>query len=984
MNRKLLFWGLALMILAPRVFGLPVASYEFATVSNSITGSANLDAVAVNSNTFVCAGAANAPVLAVNTNNFATFAGGNGPGGYLLTPAAWTNTLNSPTKYYWLNCVAAQPNGFIASGTSNAVFVSADGVNWTNWGTVLPAGNQAYSVDGIAYNPVSGTFAAALAVYEASWATNPIAKNGWQPAGFQNQSFAESFRSVTPFSSSNMALCGILGDIRVSSDGGKNWHVSQQANLNYPSLLSVASDGGSDVVCAGDNSLIEVSTNGGPNASSWLFQTNLNIGTTGGLTNFNAVTYGPFVNQFFAGGAVGANGLIVMALKSPGSANWTWTRQTNVWSLQNGILSRLTGSLPALNGVCFANSGFFQGIAMLVGNSGTVVIGGVPPLAPLDTYGNDITNILTEPQVNNLVGTNSAANVVYDLYHPAGVLTMDWYSAQTGGVELATNSFVCQPPASLYGACGTYTVWAQERDLRTGFTSAGRTPFEFTIVPGPPTDAVSATNCGNVNGQFGMCATTPMSVTVVTNAANLPGAIQVNWYDANTNLVAGGTFTNDSDIVTYAPSVAPGIYTFYAQATNPATGLASGLIPLTFQENELPLWISSAPFVTNAVLTNPQTNPQIPNPPLANLALITSIEPGAAIAYDWYTNSDPTVATYENPNAPFALTGISGFPGVVEPASGVISFIPTNVLCGTYTYYVRARVVDPAFTACACESTNLVPVAFVLLPPAPTDAIINWTNVLTGAVQANSPVWVDLLTNAANPPSSFLVNWYSAPAGSNNVVLLNNGTETSLSNRFFHTPTNAACGVFTNWAETMAINTASGSPMVSTNRTPVVFAIIPATPAAVGTFDESNCVEVPNPTFTVAVTNGQTADWYAVPSSGTPVATGTLSYAPTNSSAGTWQYAAQAVDPVSQLASTGAVQVTLTLFNCTNPLTINLNGASGTGTIQWPGNLTLLSTTNLTPPVVWTSQATGSVFSTVNTLTFTNTSTPLQFFRLTN
>ncbi|HEV2320106.1 MAG TPA: hypothetical protein VGV18_10170, partial [Verrucomicrobiae bacterium] len=748
MNRKLLFWGLALMSLAPHGFGIPFASYEFATVSNSITGIANLNAVAVNGNTFVCAGAANAAVLAVNTNAYATYVGGNDPGGYLLTPGAWTNTLNSPAKYYWLNCLAAQPNGFIASGASNAVFVSADGVNWTNWGTVLPAGNQAFSVDGLAYNALSGTFAAALAVYEASWAPNPIAKNGWQPAGFQNQSFAESFRSVTPFSSSNMALCGILGDIRVSSDGGKNWNVSQQANLNYPSLLSAASDGGLDLVCAGDNSLIEVSTNGGPNASSWLFQTNLNIGTTGGPTNFNAVTYGPSVNQFFAGGAVGANGVIVTAIKTFGTANWVWTRQTNVWSLQSGVLSRLTGNLPVLNGVCFANSGLFQGIAMFVGDSGTVVIGGVAPLPPLNTYGNDITNLLSEPQLNSPVGTNSAANVIYDLYHPAGVLTLDWYSAQTGGVELATNSFVCQPPASLYGACGTYTIWAQERDLRTGFTSPGRTPFVFTIVPGPPADAVSATNCGNVNGQFGMCATTPMSVTVVTNAANPPGTIQVNWYDANTNLVAGGTFTNDSDIVTFAPSVTPGIYTYYAQATNPATRLASGLIPLTFQENELPLWTSPAPFVTNALLTNPQANLQIPNPPLANLGQITSIEPGAIIAYDWYTNGDPTVATFENPNPPFALTDVSGSPGVVEPASGltVFPFIPTNVLCGTYTYYVRARVVDPAFTACACESTNLIPVTFVLLPPAPSDAIVNWTNVLAGAVQANAPIWVDLLT----------------------------------------------------------------------------------------------------------------------------------------------------------------------------------------------------------------------------------------------
>ncbi|HEV2453792.1 MAG TPA: hypothetical protein VGY98_06000, partial [Verrucomicrobiae bacterium] len=60
------------------------------------------------------------------------------------------------------------------------------------------------------------------------------------------------------------------------------------------------------------------------------------------------------------------------------------------------------------------------------------------------------------------------------------------------------------------------------------------------------------------------------------------------------------------------------------------------------------------------------------------------------------------------------------------------------------------------------------------------------------------------------------------------------------------------------------------------------------------------------------------------------------------------------------------------------------NPSTGTGTIQWPGNLTLLSTTNLTPPVIWTSVSTGSMFLAPNTFTFTNTNPPAEFFRLTN
>lgn len=967
MNRKLLLWGISLSFLALHAPGALIQNYEFVAVSNSITAGANLSAVANNGNTFVCVGGTESPVLTVNTNNFAAFAASNSGGGYLLFSNAWTNTLKSPIKYTWLNCVAAQPNGFVAAGASNTVLVSSDGVNWTNRGHILIAGEQAYAADGIAYNPVSGTYAAALAVYEASWTTNPIPTNAWQVAGLQNESFAESFRGIAPFASSNMALCGILGDIRISKDGGKTWNLSQEVDYDYPNLLSVASDGGSNLVCAGDYSALEVSTNGGPN---WTFQTNFNFKVSATVTNFNAVTYDPAVSQFLAAGAIGANGFIAMAPDLSSTAQWTWTRQTtNLWQYENGVLAPLTSIASALNGVTFANSNFFQGISMFVGGSGTVMVGGYPPPAPVNLANLDVTNVLANPQSNAVI----QAVVVSDTYNPAGDVTVDWYASPTGGTPLALNASMYQPTN---GSCGTYTNWAQERDLRTGFVSASRTPFVFTIIPGAPTDPVSSTNCDPIGQQFGMCSPMPMLVTVVTNAANPPGTIQVNWYDANSNLVASGTSFDDNDFAAFTPTVPPGIYTFYAQATNPATGFVStGLTPVTFQVNALPVWTSANAISTNSVLSNPQINPGIQGPSIANMSVINGLEPAAFIVYDWYTSGDPTVSTYINLERPVVATTALGVP-----------FIPTNVICGTYTYYARARVVDPDYAGgCACQTTNLIPVTFTLLPPAPVDAIANLTNVLSGFTQVNTPIWVDLVTNAANPASSFRVNWYSDDQPSNSLNYLpNNNTDTNLNNRFFHTPSSSNCGVYTNWAETVALNTSSGLPAVSTNRTPVVFVIIPANPTAIGAVDVTNCIEVPSPTFTVVVTNGQTANWYAVPSSGTPV-TNTLSFTPTNTSVGTWEFSAIAVDPVSGLVSTGSVSATLSLYDCSNPLSISLNSTNGTGTIQWPGNLTLLSTTNLTPPIVWTTVTTGSVFSSSgNTLTFTNTNPPVEFFRLTN
>ncbi len=959
MNRKLLPCGIAIAVFALNAICARGQSYEFAVVSNSITAGASLGAAANNGNTFVCVGVANSPVLTVNTNNFANFAAGNFNGGYLLVSNAWTNTLKSAIKYNWLNCVASQPGGFVASGASNTVYVSSDGINWKKWGSALGSGETAYSVDGIAYNSFSSTFAAALSVYEMAFMTNPIASNVWQVAHVNNQSFAESFRGVTTFASSNMAVCGILGDIRVSPDGGLNWNEGQPVNLKLPNLVSVASDGASNLVCAGDLSTIEVSTHGGT-TGSWNFQTSINAGG-GGSTNFNAVAYSSAPNAFLAVGTLGADGLIVMATNSAPATQWAWTGQTNLWALQGGVFAPVKATLPALYGDTFANTNFFQGIGMIVGTNGAVIIAGFPPLAPTNSAGNDITNVLTNPQTNALVG--SAVDVVTNTYSPANVLGFDWYSAKTNGIELATNSFAFRPPASLYSTCGVYTVWAQERDLRSGFASTTRTPFDFTIIPGPPTDPVSSTNCDPIGRAFGMCPTMDMFVTVVTNAENPPGTILVNWYDSNSNLVVDADGVN-GDTSGFVPILSPGTYTFYAQATNPASGFASTWVPVTLQINPLPQWTSTTGFFTNVIFSTPEINPAIQAPSLTNAAAIATFEPGSTIVYDWYTNVDPTASTFENANPPYAY-GASGVGSNVNP------FTPTNRTCGSYSYFIRARVIDPGFTSCSCQSIGLIPVVFQVLPPAPEDASVGLTNVLTGA--PNLPISVDVAVNSDNPASSFRVNWYAA---SNDVNNIDSPSDSSVGNTFSHIPTNTMCGVFTNWAEV----TATAAGLTSPSRTPVVFAIIPAAPSAVGSLDATNCTEVPNPTFTVSVTNGQTANWFAVPSGGTPL-TNALSLIPPVSTPGTWTFAAQAVDPLSGLSSTGSAIATLTLSNCSSPLTINMNAATGTGTIQWPGDLVLLSSSNL---VDWTIVSTGSVFVAPNTLSWTNTNPPIQFFRLTN
>jgi hypothetical protein len=908
MNRKLQFWGIALMVLALNLPGAHGQAYEFAVVSNSETAGLTFSAVANNSgNTFVCVGGTNSLVVAVNANNFGSFAATNSGGGYLLSSVAWTNTVHSPNKDFSLFCVAPQPNGFIASGVSNTVFVSNDGISWTNWGGVLAPQYSSINVDGIAYNPTAGYFAAALAIYEVWRTPNPISKNVvWQQSTVNGASFAESFTAVTSFAGDNMALCGIFGDIRVSSDGGNSWTAKQKANLNAPSLLTINSDSVSNLVCAGDQSTIEVSLNGG---AAWNYQSNIKINNSeaGSPTNFNAIAYSSTTTNFIAAGANGTNGLIVVAPKMPGTNNWTWVSQTNIWSARNGTLTTTNASLDGLTlyGASFATNGLFQGVAMLAGNNGTVVVGGLPPPAPGNPNPSNtgLTNVLSSSQTSQSI----VAIVSGGPSNPTNYIAVDWYSAQTGGTLLADNTNLYQPTIEV---CGMVTNWAQERDLRTGFTSS-RTPFVFTVIPGAPINPVSETNCAG-NGQFGMCSNVPLLVTVDSPVGQTN---EVNWYDANSNFVATTRLTPGSDLFSYTPTNdEPGVYTYYAQTTNlPTRFVSTNWTAVTFQVNPLPQWTNTPEFYTNTLTLN-----QV-DPTLTVFPGITNLSPGDVVLVDWYTSSDPNVATYNNPNAPLAYGGVATLG----------SFIPTNANCGIYTYYARARVVDPSINSgCWCQTPNLVPVTFVLMPPAPTNAVIGVTNVLGTPY---IPVWVDLLVNADNPAANFAVDWYTSAQGSNSLNYLNNGGDFNVGNQFFHVPTNQTCGVDTIWAETKAVNTPpSGHALVSASRTAVTFVVIPAAPAS--PVNETNCANIlaPNP-LVATVPNTQTINWYNVQFGGIPLTNG-AAFFPTDTSPGVYVYWAEAQDNLTGFVSTNRTQVVLQV----NPLPLAPDAIGETNVLTVP------------------------------------------------
>ena len=729
-----------------------VPNFIFTSVATNQSGiTQSYLAVATSGTNFVCVGSNSAAALGLTTNALPT-------GGYLTNASAWLPTSPGVTN---LNCVTFGNGYYLAAGTANK-FITLLGSGTNVWSSPT---NISGTVDaqGIAFDPWGGRFVLGIASPNLYYSTSSVPQIGWTAGSLDLPSPFESFRSVAAMSSNHFAICGIRGDVRVSTstNGLASWSVNRQINLAQPDLHGIASDGVNTLVCVGLTSNILVSVDQG---STWYTNS-----TPDGAAVNQSVTYtGTNDNRFLV---VGANGHVYLASNNTNSLPWTWTQVSAVTNLTS----------QTLNAVAYAANGPFQGVALAVGNAGTILVGGTVPTAPVATnYPVTLTNLLTYPTQTNIA---FAATNVPDYYHPFGSVTNDWYGSVGGNDLLSSNSPNYTATNKL---CGTQSFWTQARDIRTGLTSTNRTQFNVVLLPPAPTTNTwgTITNLLSASPQVNW----PVWVNILTNNGNPPANFVVKWYDAAT----GGTLLNNTTETNLARA-------FYHTPTN-------------------------------------------------------------AVLCGIYTNWTETVATNTTPA------------GVNVP------------------------------------STNRTPVVYVVIPPAPINALAGLTNVLT----TNNSVWVDLLTNVVNPATKFTVNWYDAPTGG---TLLNYGTETNLSNRFYYTPTNRVSGVYTVYAETVATNTAfNGASQISTNRTAVTYVVIPPAPYAPvgGTNWENN---LPNPTLSVSeLVNADNAagrilgDWYTS-IGGTLLASATNSYTPTVTARGVYTYWVQARDLVSQQVSTNWLSV---------------------------------------------------------------------------
>jgi photosystem II stability/assembly factor-like uncharacterized protein len=438
------------------------AALQFVVATN---GPSSLNGIAYdNTNTFVAAGLN-------STIERATFAGAGLP---------WvSNSVPSPGLI--LEAATYGSGIFVVGGETANNFSSTNG--GTTWSTNSGAFSIPATVQGLGFN--GGRFAAVSALSKIGYAPN--ASLTWADATIDNPISLESYRAVTPLGTNGFAACGIRGDIRTSPDGGTNWYVARAFTLTDPDLYGIASDGSTNLVCVGQGGTILRSTNSG---------TNWTAVSSGATTNLNAAAY---TGSGFI--VAGDGGLI---LTSPDGVTWTNASSPTVTNL---------------NAVLFGTSGQLQGVAVLVGAGGTVVIGGTVPAAP-------VTNAVgSSSQTNcsfNLPNPPLTVVVLPDGAHPAGTVGVDWYDAAAAGNRVWTNSTSLSPANTIAptNAPTNYIYYAEARDLRTGFTSTNRTPVTLTLYP-RPTAVVSGTtticNGESTTIQVVLTGVAPWTVTWLSN-----------------------------------------------------------------------------------------------------------------------------------------------------------------------------------------------------------------------------------------------------------------------------------------------------------------------------------------------------------------------------------------------------------------------------------------------------------------------------------
>lgn len=789
MNRKKLIWGLMVVSLA---LSASADSFQFNSIARSVIPTStnfSLNAVSYDGNS---------SFLAVGQPKF--YAYGNFLAGQVFPSTNdWAAGQIPQIGNLGLFGVAYGVGQFVATGDSNVVFTASGASNSTTLAWVTTYHNifgNAARAPGIAYNGTN--FLAVGEAPEISFSgTNLPVASDWNPVKDEQGGYNidESFRGVTTYGSNGFAICGLYGDVRISTNGTTS-HVIF-SGVNEPDFNGIAYDGNNAIVCVGaaasSSSGVIVFSNSASGAWQQAYINSSNA------TPLNAVAY---TGSGFI--AVGNQGQI---LTSPNGSSWT---------------NAVSPTTQNLYGVTFATNGYMQGVGEIVGTN-TVILFGLPPPTNNPVGNAWICDGLFPNPI--FVGTNTmlpSNTLEVTNISPTNIVTVDWFPNPTNNVpatnylgEPATNSFSFTPE-SVTGNTGNYTnfYYAQARDFRTGFVSTNRTEEVLTNFMRPTATLVttqSICNGGSAVLQVALAGNGPWTVTwtdginnyVMTNIG--PTGYFPPASPFTTNLIVPNAVFDPTNSLPNSPITTNYWVSRLSDAYFPADDPGNtNLTAFTNWSGDLSCTNMVVIYPRPTAIVSNTTNTIANGQSTAISASLTGTGPNWYVTWSktWATGSSNILVTYSSMNVT-----------LVDSPTNALPNAPTN-----YTYSIVA-LSDSSPPDCGANPGGLYPgdlqgSARVIVDPLPTATLLSYnstncndgsaatlTNILTG-IGPWTIYWNDGTSQSLaglQGPTNLLrtvypTNSFGANVVSNNVYYVTNVAET---NSFNANPSGIS-GVVTN------------------------------------------------------------------------------------------------------------------------------------------------------------------------------------------
>jgi len=549
--------------------------------------------------------------------------------------------------------------------------------------------------------------------------------------------------------------------------------------------------------------------------------------------------------------------------------------------------------------------------------------------------------------------------------------TVDWFATASGGVPLLIGNTSYTPPGML--TPGVYSFFAEARDVSSNCTSATRLEVTLTVNAVPSVIQPLDQN---------VCAGTQISIPFSGTAS-----AAMNWSNSNVNIGLGANGTGDISFLTTNPGSTPLVSNLVVTPSlNGCTGTAQNF---TITVNPIPTltaptnltqcggtsiainfsgtggatldWTNSNPAIGLGATGTGNINfiaANVTTPTLANISVTPSLAgcTGLTQNFSITINPVPSVNAPSSQNvcvdsgvalnftgtsgAIFSWTNSNANIGLGASGMGDINFISTNA--GS-TPLVGNLVVTPSQNGCTGTAQNFT----ITVNPLPsltvdsTECSVDLTNYSI-FVNSNANTLIASVGTVSGTAPNFVIT--NIPIASNAVLTVTN-TVTSCSQQQTVNAPNCNC-------------------------LPVSPATLPNNP--------SICEGAANPALTVTIAAGNTVDWYAAPTGGSPLLMGSTSFTPTGTLApGVYSFYAEVRETASNCTSATRLEVTLTVnalptvmppanqavcagtllaVNFTGSVSATLNWTNSNPSIGLPasgtGNISFLATNSGNAPVV--------------------------------